>query len=171
MAKTVVCHCPQCQKEFLAYTSRVNRAQKFGAPLYCNKTCACLARRLSNPPTKEERKAAKAEYDRRRREEKAEEIKAKKAAYFKRTYNPEKAAVDRKKRAHLHAEYCRRPDYKKWKADYDRRYRATKEFGDYAETFFLLQDIEREIESRSTRYEIYRANGTLNKAQTRRRSL
>lgn len=171
MAKTVACHCPQCQKEFLAYTSRVNCAQKFGAPLYCNKTCAGLARRLSNPPTKEERKAAKAEYDRRRREEKAEEIKAKKAAYFKRTYNPEKAAVERKKRAHLHAEYCRRPDYKKWKADYDRQHGARKKFGDYAETFLLLLDIEREIDSRATRYEIYRANGTLNKAQMRRRSL
>ena len=171
MAKTVTCHCPQCQKEFLAYTSRVNRAHKDGAPLYCNKTCAGLARRRRNPPTKEERKAAKAEYDRRRREEKAEEIKAKKAAYFKRTYNREKASVERKKRAHLHAEYCRRPDYKKWKADYDRHHRAKKEFGDYDETFLLLQDIEREIDSRATRYEIYRTNGNLNKAQTRRRSL
>lgn len=171
MAKKVTCHCTQCKKEFWAYTSRVNRAHKDCAPLYCNKTCAGLARRLSNPPTKEERKAAKAEYDRRRREEKAEEIKVKKAAYFKRTYNPEKASVERKKRAHYHAEYCRRPDYKKWKADYDRRHMATKEFGDYAETYLLLQDIELEINSRSTRYEIYRTNGTLNKAQTRRRSL
>jgi hypothetical protein len=39
-------------------------------------------------------------------------LKAKKRAYFERTYDPRKAAVERKKRMHLHVAYCREPRYK-----------------------------------------------------------
>jgi hypothetical protein len=38
------------------------------------------------------------------------------------------AAEYRKQRMHLHVEYCRRPEYRAWKREYDRKYRA-KEFG------------------------------------------
>lgn len=167
----VRCVCPQCKGSFDVETGRFNRAQKIGAPLYCGKACAGLARRRVDPPTEAERKAAKAEYDRQYRERNAEKRKQQKAEYFQRTYDPAKAAKERKARAHLHAEYCRRHEYKAWKSQYDRRYRADKEFGEFADVALLLQDIEAEIDERATRSEIYRANGTTNKAQTRRRAL
>lgn len=163
--------CPQCGTEFEAKTGALNRAQKIGAPLYCGRECAGLARRLKNPPTEAERKDAKRLYDARRRVEKADEIREKKREYFKRTYDPEKAAKERKLKMPRHVEYCRRPEYKAWKSDYDKRYRTRKEFGEFAEAALMLQDIEREIDQQATRYEIYRANGTLNKALMRRRSL
>ena len=168
---TITCTCPQCSKQFAAVTGRWNRAQKIGAPIYCGKVCSGLARRLANPPTETERAAAKAEYDRNYRTKNADSRKAQKAAYFKRTYNPEQAAVERKGRAHMHAEYCRRPEYKAWKRDYDKRFLAKKNFGEFAEAALILRGIEQEIDARMTRYEIYQTNGTLNKAQTRRRAL
>ena len=113
----------------------------------------------------------KAEYDRQYRARNTARRKEQKAAYFKRTYNPAQAAVERKARAHLHAEYCRRPEYKAWKRGYDVRYNAKKDFGDFAEAALLLRGIEQEIDARMTRYEIYQTNGTLNKAQMRRRAL
>lgn len=163
--------CPQCGVEFEATTGALNRALTIGAPLYCGRECAGLARRLKNPPTAAERKEAKRIYDARRRIEKADEIRAKKREYFKRTYDPEKAAEERKEKMPRHIEYCRRPEYKAWKRDYDKRHLAKKKFGEFAEAALMLQDIEREIDQQATRYEIYRTNGTLNKAQTRRRSL
>jgi len=126
---------------------------------------------MVNQPTEAERKEAKRLYDARRRVEKADEIRAMKREYFKRTYDPVKAAAERKAKMPQHVEYCRRPEYKVWKCDYDKRYLARKKFGEFAEAALLLQDIEREICEHSTRYEIYRTNGTLNKAQTRRRLL
>lgn len=68
-----------------------------------------------------------------------------------------------------HVEYCRRPEYKVKKREYDLKYRAERQFGEFAEAFMVLSDIEREINDRATRYEIGRDNGTINKAQLRRR--
>lgn len=167
----ITCTCPICSKQFEAVTGRWNRAQKIGAPIYCGRACSGLARRLVNPPTAMERKAMKAEYDRQYRARNTARLKEQKAAYFKRTYNPAQAAVERKARAHLHAEYCRRPEYKAWKRGYDVRHNAKKDFGDFAEAALLLRGIEQEIDARMTRYEIYQTNGTLNKAQMRRRAL
>lgn len=165
------CICKQCSVQFQTETGLVNRAQKIGAPVYCGRKCAGLARRLRNQPTEDERKAAKSEYDRIYRARNAEQRKQQKSEYFQRTYDPVKAAMKRKERSHLHAEYCRRPEYKAWKREYDKHHLAKKKFGEFAEAALLLQEIEREIDTRVTRYEIYRTNGTLNKAQTRRRAL
>lgn len=163
--------CPQCGASFETRVSYVNRAEKIGAPLYCGKVCSGLARRRAVPLTDEERKAAKRAYDAKRRVALAERLKAEKAAYFQRTYDPVKAAEDRKARMPKHVEYCRRPEYREWKSEYDRKRRANQMFGEFSEAFMLLQDIETEIAARATRYEIYSANGTLNKALQRRRSL
>jgi hypothetical protein len=166
----VIC-CAMCGAVLHKKTREINRAKKNGLNLYCNRTCSGLARRLKNPKSEQERKEEKRLYDARYRKDKSGEIKAKKQEYFKRTYDPVKAAEERKKRMPKHVEYCRRPDYRMWKREYDKRYRANKFFGDYAEAALLLQDIEREISQQASRYEIYRVNGTLNKAQTRKRSL
>jgi hypothetical protein len=145
----------------------VNRAEKKGANLFCDRACAGLFRRVQRPP--EEKKALKAAYDARRREDLRDRLRAEKAAYHKRTYDPAKARNLRKATMPRHVEYCRRPAYRKWKADYDRKHRATKQFGPFAEAAILLGDLESEILSRATRYEIDLANGTLNKKLQRRR--
>lgn len=163
--------CAHCGAELVKTAGEINRAAKTGARLFCNMTCVGLAKRLQNPPTEAQRKEAKRLYDAKRRKDKADEIRAKKAAYYQRTKDPEKEAARRKDRMHLHIEYCRRPEYRSWKQAYDQRHRAKKLFGEFAEAALLLQGIEREIDQRATRYEVYRTNGTLNKALTRRRSL
>lgn len=165
--------CARCGIEFACLTGRVNRARAIGAPLYCGRACVGLARRLANPPTETARKETKRLYDEKRRAAKYDEICAAKRAYYhsNRARILPKQAVYRKAHMHRHIEYCRRPEYKAWKVEYDRHYSARQSFGEFADAFLLLQDIENEVAARATRYEIYSANGTLNKAQTRRRSL
>lgn len=171
MAKTIACTCPQCSKQFMVETGHWNRSQKIGAPVYCGKACAGLSRRLKNPPSEQERRAAKAAYDAEYRERNAQRLKKEKADWYQRTRDPVREAQKRKERMHLHVEYCRRPEYKAKKQEYDRRYRASKEFGEFAEAALVLQGIEQEIEKRASRYEIYLSNGTINKALARRRAL
>lgn len=166
--------CPQCHISFDAETGRVNRAAKIGAPLYCGRVCMGLARRLKNPLTDEQRRAAKSAYDAERRNgSKRAEILAKKRAYYYANWEQinEKFAEYRAAHMDRHVEYCRQPEYRTKKSEYDRRRRAEMNFGEFSEAALILSDIEREIEERSSKYEIYRNNGTLNKAQQRRRAL
>lgn len=159
--------CAHCGNPSQQETGLINRAARKGAPIFCGRICSGLARREWKPD--QQRKAEKAKYDRAYREEKRDLLKAKRAAHFRATYDPVKAAVDRKKTMPRHVEYCRRPEYKVKKREYDLKYRAENEFGEYAEAYIILSDIEREIDSRASRYEIYSANGTLNKALNRRK--
>ena len=161
--------CPVCQKSALKESGAVNRAKGCGSPIYCGRACAGVGRRKGL--SKAERVEAKRLYDIGYRANNQAMLKEKKAARFQATYDPEKARIERKKNMARHVEYCRRPEYRQWKADYDKRYLAEKEFGEFAESALLLRKIESEIESRATRYEIYSMNGTLNKALTRRRAL
>jgi hypothetical protein len=166
--------CPQCLGLFDAKPSNVNRAAKIGAPLYCGRVCAGLARRLANPPTDEQRRAAKAAYDAKRRSgPQRAEILAKKLAHYYANHDRLKAehAVYRASHMDRHVEYCRQPEYKAWKADYDRKYRAKQNFGEFADAALLLADIDREVAQRASKYEIYLTNGTINKALQRRRAL
>ncbi len=165
--------CPQCSTQFEVRAGHANRAAKTGAPLYCGRVCAGLARRRAVPLSEAERKEVKRVYDAKRRAEKHDEICAKKLAHYYANHERFKAehAVYRARHMSRHVEYCRRLEYREWKKEYDRRYKAGLNFGEFAEAFMLLQDIENEVAARATRYEIYSANGTLNKAQTRRRSL
>jgi hypothetical protein len=166
-------NCPQCTAQFEARVGHANRAAKTGAPLYCGRACAGLARRRAVPLSEAERKEAKRVYDAARRLAKHAELCAKKRDHYYANREPIKAkqTVYRAKHMQRHVEYCRRPEYREWKKSYDRTYTAKQKFGEFADAFLLLQDIENEVAARATRYEIYSANGTLNKAQTRRRSL
>ena len=159
--------CPQCKQIKPRLISDVNRACRLDLPLYCGRICASLARRKYVPEAL--KKLNKREYDVRYRAENLTRIKARKAAYFQRTYDPIQAAIDRKKRMPYHVEYCRQPKYKALKKIYDRKYRSKKIFADFNECYLLLLDIEKEIASRASKTEIRTANGTLNKAQERRR--
>jgi hypothetical protein len=159
--------CPQCHQVSAKTESALNRAAKTDAPVYCGRTCAGLARRKNSSDA--EKKAAKSAYDAVRRKVKAAEIKAAKAAYYQKTRDPEKEAAKRKERMPRHVEYCRRPEYRVWKAQYDKEYRAKQEFGEFWESAILALEIRRECLALSDDVEIRRQAGTLNKHQQRRR--
>lgn len=161
--------CENCGKKFDKSPGEVNRARKGGYRLFCGRRCSGLARR-SDTRTVAQKRADKATYDAEYRRKNRGLLKRKKAAYFKRTYDPVKAAVERKKNMPRHVAYCRRPEYKRWKKGYDRKYRAKKLFGPFAEAAMLLTDLNHEIKGRMTNEQIAIANQTFNKAQRRRRA-
>lgn len=137
-----------------------------GKRLFCDRKCFGLDRRKHK--TKAQKVAEKRLYDMAYREKNRSTLKAKKRDYFQRTYDPRKAAVERKKRMHLHVAYCRQPRYKAWKRRYDEKYRA-REYGPFADAYLLAVNLNREIKSKATNYEIRLENQTLNKKQTRTR--
>lgn len=160
--------CSQCGISFQRETGCANRTLKTsGGKIFCSKACDGVTR--SHNKTLEQKKQEKAAYDREYRRKNAEKIKAEKAAYFKATYDPEKARIERKANMHKHVEYCRQPKYKLYKQQYDRVYRAKKEFGEFYEAGILLAEIEKEVSERSDFTERNAAKGTLNKAQQRKR--
>lgn len=165
--------CAHCGVTAYKLSGGVNRSLGKGAPIFCGRECSGLHRRVVRSTN--EAKALKAEYDRKRRGELGEALKAqKRAAYILRVANDRDALraeqrAFRARRREYHAEYCRRPDYRAKKRDYDRQHRAVKMFGPFAEAFVALQDLETEIASRASRYEIYSENGTLNKCLKRKR--
>lgn len=165
--------CTHCNELSFKPVRDVNRAEAKGAPLYCDRTCAGAARRSNK--TLAQKRADKAEYDRARRAALGERLLAKKrAAYHAEVKaNPEKVRErerrNRAKRKNAHAEYCRRPEYREWKQSYDRRYRADRIYGPFAQAFLTLRDLETELAGRASKYERYSENGTLNKCQRRKR--
>lgn len=159
--------CAYCGKGTMKETGHINRAAKRGAPLYCDRTCAGAGRRVFR--TDSEKRAEKAAYDAEYRTRKHTILKAKKAAYYAANVDREKEREARKARMPQHVEYCRRPEYRKWKAQYDQQYRTRKWFGDFGEAAIILNQLEAEIASRSTFTERAIAKGTLNKHTNRRR--
>lgn len=160
--------CHYCGRSVSRPAGHVNRARAHGDNLYCGRVCAGLGRR--GHKTKAQKVAEKREYDARYRILNAAKIKARRAAYFKQTYDPAKAAVERKRRAPAHAEYCRRPEYRAWKHDYDEKYNAKRNYGPFSEAFRVCIDLNREIKERMTNVEIRCENGTWGKRQTRARA-
>lgn len=160
-------NCQHCGAVVQQPQSAINRAIRQGKPLYCDRACSGAARRVPSGQKKESKRI----YDARRRTEKAAEIREQHRAYHQRTYNPVKARERRLANMDRHAEYCRRPEYRAYKKDYDRRHRA-EEYGEYAEAYLLLLDLEREIRSQATSYERRKARGYYARAaQQRRREL
>lgn len=159
--------CAYCKKWRDKPTGEVNRARLIGAPLYCDRKHAGLARRSNK--TKTQKRAEKAAYDAVYREKNIEVITAKKAIHFQKTYDPVEAAKYRKKRMHLHIKYCQQPEYRLWKKGYDKQYKATKDYGPFAEVAILTTDLNRAIKERMTNHEIKWQNKTSNKTQFRDR--
>lgn len=161
-------NCAHCNKEVDRPAGHVNRSCAKGMKLYCSRRCFGLDHR--DGKSKDQRKEEKRLYDIEYRQKNLERILARKREYHKRTYNPAKAAIIRKKNMPRHVEYCRRPEYKIYKKAYDKEYRARRDYGSFAEVFFLVEELEKEINRRMDRYEIKLQNDTLNKAQKRRRA-
>lgn len=159
--------CGSCGATVRQSRGSINRAVRDGKPLYCDRVCAGLARRISSS----QKKRKKALYDARLRTEKAAEISARKRYYYQRTRNPETGRERRRANMERHVEYCRQPAYKAAKTEYDQERRA-KEYGPYGDAYLLLLDLEREIRSRATSYERRKARGYYTRtAQQRRREL
>lgn len=153
--------CPICKNEFSARVCDVNRAKSKGYDVTCGIVCGGIRRRSNK--TKEQKVAEKAEYDKEYR--KREGWHEKHRASWKRNYDPVQAAEYRKSRMHKHVEYCRQPEYKEWKKQYDAMYRAKLNFGEYAEAFLILEELYKLIPNR----EVKLINGLTNKTQIRKR--
>lgn len=160
-------NCAHCGDQADRPAGHVNRARARGMNIYCSLECSGLGRRSEK--TAEQKKEAKRLYDIEYRARDPEGRKALKAAYYQRTKDPVKEASKRKERMPLHVEYCRRPEYRAWKKSYDRKHRATKQYGEFADCFLLVMDIRDECLSRMTDYEIRVEKGTINKALKRKR--
>ncbi|NIA72446.1 hypothetical protein HBA54_28055 [Pelagibius litoralis] len=145
----------------------VNRSRKQGYAVYCGRKCAGIGRRQNK--SAEELKERKRLYDIQYRAKNAQRLKAEKAAYYQRTRDPEKERAIRKAKMAQHVEYCRRPEYRAYKKQYDREYRARMKFGSFWESHMLLVDLETEVNSQASRYEVYMEKGTINKMQKRKR--
>jgi hypothetical protein len=155
-AKTKIL-CPQCKKWKMRWECDIRRAEKIGAPIYCSKKCAGLARRKDNPKTTRNPnwKAMKADYDREYREKNRDLLKVKKAAYFQETYDPKTAAIERKERMPYHVEYCRQTKYKEYKVEYDKK-RRSDQYGDFKEAYAVLLELTKEIKKQMpNRFERY----------------
>jgi hypothetical protein len=163
-----IVQCSGCGTDCEKSNGHINRAHKIGARLYCGKACAGRGRRVER--TVDQKKAEKRAYDQQYRATNIDRITREKAEYFQRTYDPVAAAVVRKANMPAHVEYCRRPEYVEWKRDYDAQYRAKKEYGEFWQCFLVVASIDKEVSERATKMEIAVANGTLNKAQTRKRN-
>jgi hypothetical protein len=154
--------CAHCGKTADKSAGHVNRARERGLNLYCNRRCSGLGRR-GPKKTKAQKREEKRLYDIEYRKS-SPTLKARRAAYFRLTYDPVKAAKERKKRMPRHIEYCRQPWYKKWKSEYDARYRA-KEFGAFADAYRLTIELNKEIKRRTTNEDL-----EASKYQDRRRN-
>ncbi len=157
--------CASCGKRFKKRAIDVARSPN--GRFFCDKKCFGLSRRKGKP--KAQKVAEKRIYDAEYRRKNIAMLKAKRHAYFKRTYDPVAAAVVRKARMPLHVEYCRRPEYRKWKKAYDKKYLAKRTYGPFAEAAMMVSDLNFEIKGRMTNHDIKWENKTCNKSQFRRR--
>lgn len=167
--------CPQCGKEADKQAGAVNRAHGAGLKIYCSRECSHLGRR--DPGTKDRIKARIREYW--QRPENKERKKRRNAEVYQQQkaelYAAHKARMetDPGYRAKYKAAQQRcqdRPEWKAHKRGYDRRYRATREYGEMAEAYLVLLELNEEVERQEPdRVELYRAKGTLNKSQGRKR--
>lgn len=165
--------CAYCGQKSERPAGHVNRSVRNGLNLYCGKLCSRLGRRLNRSAS--EKVAQKAAYDRHRRAILGDSLLEKKRAKYHQSVaeNPSvvraKEKANRAKRKDAHNEYCMRPAYRDWKKEYDKRHRAEKFYGPFAEAFLILQNLEEEVSQRASRYEIYMERGTINKSLKRKR--
>lgn len=159
--------CAHCHRSALKRPCDIARAKAAGLNVYCDRVCAGFGRRKNKPDA--EKKAEKAAYDAIYRARNLTKIKTGKRAHYLKTYDPLNAAKERKVRMPRHVEYCRQPKYKAYKQNYDQTYRAKKIYGPFAEAFLTLTQVNREVNTRMTDYEVRIANDTCGKTQKRKR--
>lgn len=162
--------CPCCKQAVMLIVGKVNRAKKEGYKIFCSRACSSEARRLHKGD--EQKKLEKRLYDMEYRTKNNSMLRAKKAQDFQ---NRSQARRDyeveyRKKNMKYHVEYCRDEDYRAWKKEYDRQYRAKNLHGEFWEAYLLLLDIDNAVNTRISDYEVRVINGTINKQLQRKRA-
>jgi len=155
--------CNQCGNKFDCHTGHLNRANKLGRRIFCGRVCSGLGRRKHI--SLDEKKRLKSEYDKIYRAKNKERDAPRKAAYHKRVYNSEKQRAYNQKNMQRHVEYCRRPEYRAKKHEYDIKRNAKNQYGEFWESAIALKKIEGEID----RDEANMDNQTYNKSQKRKR--
>lgn len=154
--------CDFCGKEIEKNIGCFNRARKLNRGVYCNRTCSGLGRRKNR--TKEELREMDKKRTARYKAKNIEVIRKRNREYWRKNYNPQKAKEARIR--NKHSEYCRTPEYRKYKQEYDRKYRANKNYGEFADAWLTLLEIEKEIDNREAKAQ----NSIINKTQRRKRA-
>lgn len=157
--------CHYCGKIFEIKTGYYNRAMQMGNNVYCSRKHAGLGRRTNE--TVEEKKLIKYFYDAFRNIVFEEKFRKQAAEYFKKDYaaNPEKYKEQRKRRYPEHLKYLQRPEYKKWKQEYDKKYRAKKVYGQLWESAIALNELAKIVDNRQAKQQ----QKSINKTQNRKR--
>jgi len=143
--------CAQCGKWTEKSTGHANRARKLKARMFCSRKCFGLFWRSNK--TNEEKKAEKAAYDKKYNRKNQDWRAFQNAFWFVWDYqkNAEKYRQWRRRRMKAHVDYCRRPEYKKWKKKYDESHMAAKKYGDFAEAALILKKLEGMIDRQRAR--------------------
>ncbi len=180
---TVTFACQHCGSDTTKTTSAYNRAMRLGRGVYCDRRCAGMARRTGTDRTSAEWRASKAAYDRERRARLGEALREKKRqAYWanhednlrrQREARAARMADPEALRAYREAQRrCyMRPKYREQKRQSDRRYRAERDYGGWADAHVALMDLMdavREREPEHHRRAI--AKGNVNKKTNRQRA-
>lgn len=166
MIKIIKIKCAQCGKVTKKHLGHVNRARKLGLKLFCGQKCFGLSRRHNK--TIQELKEEKRLYDIEYRRKNEKRLKKKRGAWFKKDYaeHPEKYRKQRKKRQKKHNEYCRQPEYRKYKKDYDRKRVAKLQYDKFWEAAIALRDLGDIVDNRQAKKDQY----IFNKSQKRKRN-
>lgn len=154
--------CKHCGIEFEKSSGHLNRANKLGVPVFCSKQHFWESRRIER--SNEEKKAVKAKYD--KEYHKTEKRKASARRYNSSPIGRAMQKRQREKQKQAHLEYCRTPEYRAWKKQYDENYQAKRSFGEFYESGILLKKIAYLVDNR----EANQLKGTYNKSQKRKRS-
>lgn len=154
--------CDGCGKKAHKRTGAVNRSRREGRPVFCTRQCFVDTRKT----TKADKIEVKRIYDLRYSKENAQRIKERNQIYNETPAGRAMQKRNRDKFTQRHLEYCRTPEYRKWKKEYDIKHRAKKNYGEFWESFILLQDIESHID----KYEVSILNNNYNKSQKRKRN-
>lgn len=145
--------CAACGHVGEKSASAIRRAKKVGqTKLYCNRKCAGVGRR-TDTRTLEEKRAAKSAYDRAYRERpgRREQERTYNAAWYQANKDREREREIRQANMPRHVEYCRRPEYRVKKVSYDLQRRASV-YGEFAEAYLILLELQREIRQRAPSY-------------------
>lgn len=161
-------NCDYCGNEIDKMPGHVNRARKMGMKLFCGRVCFGLDRRSGK--SIEQKKEEKRRYD-------IERVKDPVIWMYRRfqalAYNSSPAGRKMQKRnrekfKQHHLEYCRTPEYRAYKRDYDQVYVAKTKYGEYWESYLTVKEIQKITQPE--KYQIRIENGTLNKSQKRKRA-
>lgn len=155
--------CNHCGKSVEKQTGHVNRAKKLGNGLYCDQVCSSASRRHGKTLSqlKEEKRLYDIEYRKKNGEFRKQQM-------IKYNSSPAGRAMQKRNREKFkqsHAEYCRTPEYRKWKKEYDKKHVAKQKYGEFWESAIILNDIQSEVDNRAAKLELQ----LINKLQKRKR--